>query len=291
SDPAALQAAEDTAHYGYIPQKSIAILFVVLFGISTTPAYRMVRHACEFPKSCLTLLYHASLYGIGELAGWGGRLWSSFSPQAGDPFLMQITTTIISPTPLLAANFILLSRLGQRLGVSYFWLPPMWYTIIFLTCDNVALIVQGVGGGMASSADDLAGANRVRSAPTLAMIVYSALAVDYFRRYFMDSPARSVSNSRGVLTLRFKIMIAALFFSMTVLFIRPIYRTIELQDGWTGHTIHTELYFNVLDGGMVVLAMFTMNFAHPGFLLREPPVAHGIKMVESREGSPAGEHK
>jgi hypothetical protein len=128
----------------------------------------------------------------------------------------------------------------------------------------------------------------------------------------MDSPARSVSNSRGVLTLRLKIMIAALFFSMTVLFIRyflttnkippltdsrnsfccsSIYRTIELQDGWTGRIIHTELYFNVLDGGTVVLAMFTMNFAHPGFLLREPPVAHGIKMVESREGSPAGEHK
>ncbi|KAJ7228098.1 RTA1-like protein, partial [Mycena rebaudengoi] len=251
--------------YGYIPQKSIAILFFVLFGISTILHLGQATYFRTW-----WLLPTACLCGIGELAGWGGRLWSSFSPQAGDPFLMHaplITTTIISPTPLLAANFILLSRLGQRLGVSYFWLPPMWYTIIFLTCDNVALIVQGVGGGMASSADDLAGANRVRSAPTLAMIVYSALAVDYFRRYFMDSPARSVSNSRGVLTLRLKIMIAALFFSMTVLFIRSIYRTIELQDGWTGRIIHTELYFNVLDGGMVVLAMFTMNFAHPGFLL------------------------
>ncbi|KAJ7246443.1 RTA1-domain-containing protein [Mycena rebaudengoi] len=290
ADAAALKAAEDTAQYGYIPQESVAILFLVLFGISTILHLGQATYFRTW-----WLLPTACLCGVGELAGWGGRLWSSFSPQAGDPFLMQITTTIISPTPLLAVNFILLSRLVQRLGISYSWLPPKWYTIIFLTCDIVALVVQGVGGGMASSAEDLAGANRGANVmlagiifQLVAIIVYSALAGDYFRRYLTDSPARtSVSSTRGVLTPRLKIMIGALLFSTTVLFIRSIYRTIELQNGWNGRIIHTEVYFNVLDGGMVVLAIFTMNFAHPGFLLREPPAAaHEIKMVGSRDDSP-----
>ncbi|KAJ7268611.1 RTA1-domain-containing protein [Mycena rebaudengoi] len=301
ADAAALQAAEDTAQYGYIPQESVAILFLVLFGISTILHLGQATYFRTW-----WLLPTACLCGIGELAGWGGRLWSSFSPQAGDPYFNavrdfvapnspQITTTIISPTPLLAVNFILLSRLVQRLGISYSWLPPKWYTIIFLTCDIVALVVQGVGGGMASSAEDLAGANRGANVmlagiifQLVAIIVYSALAGDYFRRYLTDSPARtSVASTRGALTPRLKIMIGALLFSTTVLFIRSIYRTIELQDGWTGRIIHTEVYFNVLDGGMVVLAIFTMNFAHPGFLLREPPAAtHEIKMVGSRDDSP-----
>ncbi|KAJ7195980.1 RTA1-domain-containing protein [Mycena rebaudengoi] len=292
-DPAfadAIKHAEDTAQYGYVPQESIAILFIVLFGISTILHLGQATYFRTW-----WLLPTACLCGIGELAGWGGRLWSSSSPQASDPFLMQITATVISPTPLLAVNFILLSRIVQRLGISYSWLPPKWYTIIFLTCDFVALVVQGVGGGMASSAlNDLAAANRGANVmfggiifQLVAIIVYSALAGDYFRRYLTDSPARtSVSSTRGVLTPRLKIIIGALMFSTTVLFIRSIYRTIELQDGWTGRIIHTEVYFNVLDGAMVVLAIFTMNFAHPGFLLREPsPTGPEIKMVESRDDS------
>ena len=66
---------------------------------------------------------------------------------------------------------------------------------------------------------------------------------------------------------------------------RSVYRTIELSNGWTGYIIHTQRYFGTsptstrfalysplymidwLDGGMVCLAMFTMNVFHPGLLL------------------------
>jgi hypothetical protein len=47
-----------------------------------------------------------------------------------------------------------------------------------------------------------------------------------------------------------------------------VYRVIELQDGWLGRIIRTQVYFNVLDGAMVTLAMCTFNFAHPGSLLK-----------------------
>ncbi|KAJ7275861.1 RTA1-like protein [Mycena rebaudengoi] len=273
SDPDSFQNVDHNAQYGYVPQERIAILFIVLYGISTILHLGQATYFRTW-----WLLPTACLCGIGELTGWGGRLWSSFSPQLGDPFLMQITTTIISPTPLLAVNFVVFSRIVQRLGTSYSWLPPKWYISVFITFDIVALVVQGVGGGMASTAFDLAGANRGANimlagivVQLTAIIVYSALAGDYLRRYLTDSPARtSAASTRGVFTPRLKMMIIALGFSTTVLFIRSVYRTIELQDGWTGRIIHTELYFNVLDGGMVVLAIFTINVAHPGLLLQEP---------------------
>jgi hypothetical protein len=48
------------------------------------------------------------------------------------------------------------------------------------------------------------------------------------------------------------------------------------------------VYFNVLDGGMVVLAIFTFNFAHPGFLLEpqsRPPTKEEAILLESKANS------
>ncbi|KAJ7476724.1 RTA1-like protein [Mycena latifolia] len=262
--------AQDTA-YGYVPHEGVAILFLTLFGIST------LLHAAQAAYFRMWwLLPTACLCGIGELVGWSGRLWSSFSPRLGDPYMMQITTTIIAPTPLIAVNFILLARIITRLGPCYSRLTPRWYTRIFLTCDIIALVVQGLGGGLAASSHKpktmQLGSNIMLGGIVFqfaAICVYTACGVDFLRNYTAATPVRAQISSmeRGALTRRLKLMIAALGFSTLVLFIRSIYRIVELADGWTGRIITTELYFNVLDGGMVVLAIFTMNFAHPGLLL------------------------
>lgn len=65
--------------------------------------------------------------------------------------------------------------------------------------------------------------------------------------------------------------------------IRSIYRTIELADGWTGQIITTQVYFNVLDGAPIVLAMATLNVFHPGWLLREGDRTDLEKMDKVRE--------
>lgn len=59
----------------------------------------------------------------------------------------------MGPTPLLAALFIIFGRLISDIGPAYNVFPPKWWTIVFLSCDVVALVVQGVGGGIAASAE------------------------------------------------------------------------------------------------------------------------------------------
>ncbi|KAJ7467892.1 RTA1-like protein [Mycena galericulata] len=257
--------------YGYVPHEGVAILFLTLYGIST------LLHAAQAAYFRMWwLLPTACLCGIGELVGWSGRLWSHFSPRLGDPYMMQITTTIIAPTPLIAVNFILLSRIVTRLGPCYSRITPKWYTRIFLTCDLIALVVQGLGGGIAASSHKRPtinlGANIMLGGIVfqfVAICVYTACGVDFLRHYTASVPVRPMISSaeRGVLDKKLKTMIAALGFSTLVLFIRSIYRIVELGDGWTGKVITTELYFNVLDGGMVTLAIFTMNIVHPGIFL------------------------
>ncbi|KAJ7272163.1 RTA1 like protein-domain-containing protein, partial [Mycena rebaudengoi] len=261
----------EESEYGYIPSRNVAITFLTLFGLSTF--LHIGQAACY---RMWWLLPTACLCGVGELIGWYGRYWSSSSPTLDDPYMMQITATIISPTPLIAVNFILLSRIVQRLGVCYSRISARMYTIIFVSCDIIALVIQGVGGGMAASADDRVGTQRGAnimlagiSFQFAAIVGYTLCASEFLTRYAKNQPApgKAAMVPRAEMTPKLKLLVGAVGFSTLVLFIRSIYRIIELSGGWNSRIIQTELYFNVLDGGMVTLAIFTLNIAHPGLLL------------------------
>ncbi|SJL17058.1 related to RTA1 domain protein [Armillaria ostoyae] len=284
----AAEVDREDSPYGYIPSKGIALTFIILFGISTlthTAQTLYFRMWWAFPTIILA--------GCLEILGWSGRFWSSISPDLGDPFMIQITATIIGPTPLVAANFLILGAIIRILGPAYSRLSPRAYSIIFVSCDIISLVVQGGGGGIASSAsdrNDLEGA-KLGSNVMLAGIVfqlvvitfYAILACEFLVRYTHNRPVSklfarkkrsdslvtlsSPNTPRGFMDTKIKIMIFALAFNTLCLFIRAIYRTIELADGWNGRIILTEVYFNVLDGAMVVLAIYTLNFAHPGVLI------------------------
>ncbi|KAF8873935.1 RTA1-like protein [Infundibulicybe gibba] len=274
------QSVDDLTPYGYVPTESIAIIFVALFAVST------LAHLGQLVYFRTWFIIPTVLFcGLLELVGWSARLWSSISPLASTPFTMQITATIIAPTPLVAANFIILGRIIRRLGPSYSRLSPKLYSIIFCGCDITSLVIQAVGGGMASTAadsgrDPTPGGNVMLAGIIFQLVtitVYVFCAAEFFIRYIKDAPLKRKSSlevnggwpgARGPTDKHLRIMSIALVFSTICLFIRSIYRTIELADGWTGRIITTQVYFNVLDGAMVILAIFTLNFAHPGWLLK-----------------------
>ncbi|KAJ7223529.1 RTA1 like protein-domain-containing protein [Mycena pura] len=228
------------------------------------------------------LLPTAVLAGILEVTGWAARLWSSFTPLNLLPFKIQIAATIVGPTPLIAADFIILGRVIRRLGTGYSRLSPRLYSIIFCSCDIISLCVQAFGA-LQASAEIGRGENPEHGGHIMllgicfqmaVLSVYILLAGEFFARYFFDAPVRRdtayhvVGLARGpALTPRLRIMLAALAFNTTCLLIRAIYRTLELQDGFAGRIVSTQRYFNWLDGAMITLAIFTFNFVHPGIFL------------------------
>ncbi|KAL0571321.1 envelope glycoprotein [Marasmius crinis-equi] len=192
---------------------------------------------------------------------------------------MQICCLIIGPTPLLAANFVIFGRLVTLLGTQYSRLRPNLYAYIFLGCDIVSLILQGAGGGLASTADngttefDL-GTNLMIAGIALQvamMTVFVILVGEYMFRYVNDRPLRkqiTTDSARFPLDTRRQILLLAMGATTALLFIRGIYRLIELSGGWDSEIMHTEWLFNVFDAAMIFLALFTWNVAHPSFLLR-----------------------
>jgi hypothetical protein len=121
------------------------------------------------------------------------------------------------------------------------------------TQDIIALVIQGLGGGIAASSRSISAQNPGGNIMLggiifqfVALCAYTACGVDFLRNYIASAPVRAMISSaeRGVLETRVKLMIAAIGFSTLVLFIRSLYRIVELADGWTGKVITTEVYFS-----------------------------------------------
>ncbi|OCB89125.1 RTA1-domain-containing protein [Sanghuangporus baumii] len=262
---------EPSSLYGYTPTATVCVAFIVVFGISA------VIHGCQAVAWKLWwFLAMPCLCCVLEVAGWLGRFWSSFAPADLLPYTIQTVATVIAPTPLLAANFMIL---GMLIRCHYLHFSD---AIIFTSADIVALIIQAFGGAKASSAvsngeDPEGGAHIMLIGIILQMVAitfYVLLASEFFVRFVTKRPVRmtsylAVDPSKKHLHTKMKIMIFGLGFSTVCIFIRTVYRTIELLNGFTGRIIRTQIYFNVLDGLMIVLATYCLNFLHPGYLLAD----------------------
>jgi len=274
TDPNAGLTIDQLSPYGYVPSRAVAIVFLSLFGLSTSfHLFQALYFRLWF------LLPSAVLCGLGELIGWSGRLWSSINPLNSNAFLIQISTTIIAPTPLVAANFIMLGTIINRLGQQYSRLNSRWYTRIFLSCDIIALATQGLGGGLASTGNDQTQAQLGGHIALggivfqlVCIILYSTLTAEFLWRYANDFPVKPTTRSRYEnrvpTTPRLRIMLIGMTTMTGFIIIRSIYRTVELADGWGGKVIETQWLFDVFDALMIVLAMLTLNIVHPGVFLR-----------------------
>ncbi|KAF8496771.1 RTA1-domain-containing protein [Russula emetica] len=280
--------------YNYIPTEWICITFLVLFGVSTT------IHAVQAIRSRLWWLFPSAVFcGLLELGGWGARLWSSYNPFAEAPFIIQAVNLVTAPTPLVAANFILLGRLIQRLGPQYSRLTPRRYTIIFVSCDMISLNVQGVGGGIASGSEKSGTDKQANLGAHISLggtifqlvsiIAYCALAAEFLYRYKYDRPVRQSAPMpgeffRGTMDKRLHRMLQAMITMTIFIVIRTIYRVVEFVNGWDGRVISTQWVFNVFDGTMIVLAMYTLNIFHPSIYLggeyRPAPTSSGSMVME-----------
>lgn len=90
--------------------------------------------------------------------------------------------------------------------------------------------------------------------------VFVVCAADFIRRTVRRRLLQQLTGS--VIPL-----LGAMVLSVLCIYVRSIYRTIELSQGWSGYLITREKYFIALDGAMMVVAVAVFNVLHPGWLL------------------------
>ncbi|CAE6442566.1 unnamed protein product [Rhizoctonia solani] len=288
------QNPADHLSFHYAPTGWVGITFLVLFGITT--AGHLLQALLSRTMYMIPTLV---LCGVGELLGWAGRYWGHVNPHNGDAFMMQITTTIIAPSFMTAAMFLILPKIINELGAEYARIPARLYSMIFISADITALVIQAVGGAIALVANTPEGAERGGqiilagiAIQLVAVVLYTIAGIRFVIRFALDRPARlrpiderrkhagRVRAPRGIVW-----MLVGLAVATVLIIIQGVYRTIELTDGWNGTTISTEKWFNWFDGAPIVAAMFTFNVFHPGYLLRnlESENMLPISQTSSRE--------
>ncbi|KAG1809143.1 RTA-like protein [Suillus subaureus] len=225
---------------------------------------------------------------------------------------MQLVGTVVAPTPLVAANFIILGKIIGLAGPQYSRLTPKICQCCPNTADDVVcLIVQALGGASAARAVsqetsaatvctsfiisfnihfiEIGRQHHARRNCCPALCVYVTLASEFFLRLKYDAPVRHVEQPRvlekgqSAVSKNLRIMIYAMAFCTLCIFIRSIYRTVELAGGWFGPVITTQRYFDWLDGGMVTLAIYTQNFFHPGIWLNKADPTAQVSQQEVDE--------
>lgn len=195
-----------------------------------------------------------------------------------------------------------------QLGVSrrLCMLKPLWFSYIFVVCDVLSLVIQAAGGAMASlSLDgdgDAENGTHVMVAglafQVFSMLFFIFITVNFFYRVWFRSdhairfsfanlfallfntpkgkqlshqldPTFSQEYASARRLTIFGYLPLILYSSVLFIYIRCIYRVIELAQGWSGYLITHEVYIMTLDALMVCLTCAIYVPFHPVFIFRK----------------------
>ena len=91
---------------------------------------------------------------IYSLVGYIGRIIMHNNPWSGAGFKTQICCLVLAPSFLAAGIYVTLKHLVIYCGPENSRLKPRLYPWVFIGCDFGSIVLQAIGGGVASAAGD-----------------------------------------------------------------------------------------------------------------------------------------
>jgi len=206
-----------------------------------------------------------------EIIGYVGRVMLHSSPFNNNDFLMYLVTLTIAPALLTAAIYLCLARIVTVYGAHLSFFKPRTYTVVFCTCDFISLVLQAVGGAIASISNTLSGKNLGKNI-MLAGLGFQVFSLILFLLCSGEFAFRVIKNKgswnpRYINLLHsglFKSFLVGLFVAVVTIFARSVYRCVELSGGFNGSLfVSDEALFMVLEGVMIVIATTCLTVLHP----------------------------
>ena len=212
--------------------------------------------------------------------------------------------------------YLTLARIIRHYGVHNSLISPRTYTLIFLTADVVALILQSVGGGIANNAKTKEESNKGVNVmigglafQVFSMTIFMLICCIFFLNVRKDNIRQKATNwaagkvdppsqhVKGYTTFvagtylfpsTSTPRLTLLAFAVAFLFIlvRSCFRVAELSHGFNGKLANQEIPFMILEGGMMLAATVLMTLFHPGrYMKAEWKKSKGEAEVEERKFS------
>jgi hypothetical protein len=165
-------------------------------------------------------------------------------------------------------------------------MKPMWYSYIFIACDVISLAIQAAGGGTAAGALTVYESADNGTHIMVGGLAFQVFTMSIFMCLFLDFLWKIKYMRKGHDDMEFNPKYAHLrerkmfkwfpvviFIGVILVYIRSIYRVIELAEGWTGYLIVHEVFFMILDALMMALCIVLFVPFHPGVVLGRGTIA------------------
>ncbi|KAH8170364.1 RTA1 like protein [Sarocladium implicatum] len=210
---------------------------------------------------------------VTETLGYVSRYLMNGNPFNRDYFLWYLITLTIGPVFIAAAIYLTIGRIVVVYGASISRILPRTYTTFFLGCDIVSLVVQAAGGGIAASYPVTnqymidVGTNILvagLSIQVASLFFFLACSLEFLHRVSKRPEMRNPEFIDLAGSKRFKTFLIVLFAAAIFLFIRTVFRAVELSEGFAGDMANNQVLFMILDGAMVILSVLCLTIMHPG---------------------------
>ena len=259
----------------YVPSLASGIAFITVFSVFL---------AIHLLTSLRYLQPRFFIYwGLGltaEIIAYAGRIWVTRSGgNLTRAFVMEYVTISIAPSILLTALYHTASQVYTVFNEEFLILDAKYFMKYLISFNIISGAIQGSGGGILSNytSADVTGNKGLQlmvaglSLQVVSLLIFQTVWYIFLVRVYNSNKvygdAQFCEQYHNVRERKYIYYFLATFsWALLYIFIRTIYRLVEMSNGLTSKLATREIYFNVLDGMMIALACFCITLLPPHFV-------------------------
>ncbi|KAL2066572.1 hypothetical protein VTL71DRAFT_2643 [Oculimacula yallundae] len=269
--------------YQYSPNRVPAIIFLVLFGITTTMhVFRLIRKRT----------WYFVPFALAETIGYIGRIISAgetYGEWTTGPYIMQGVLLVIAPAFYAASIYMILGRIIVLVdGEAQSPIRAKWLTKIFVGGDVLSLVAQSAGGGIlgeSSKQSDVDLGEHIITAGLAIQILFLGLFI-LVSGIFHWRLKRVPSLRSKKLSLPWESYLLVLYVASGLIFVRSIFRIVEYVAGSDGVLLKHEYFLYVFDATLMFVVMILFLVWHPSKIVNKGSLSHArLRDTESEESA------
>lgn len=277
----------DWVLYQYTPSKAGAIVFAVLFVMTTCIyALQIIYTASKASKegskwsrksledksinsvddnySPIKILPTANIFipfiigCIMEAIGYIARAVSSNKPKAVTPYIIQSLLLLVAPALYAATIYMIFGRLLHVMKCqSLMVISARFGTTFFVAGDIFSFFLQAAGGGLMSKEKNRKTGTNLVTAGLIVQVVFFGFFLLNELRFTMQVKERclflpAISN-------RWRVLNATLLTSSVLIMIRSTVRIVEFIQGYEGYIISHEIFIFLADALPMLLVTLVFS--------------------------------
>ncbi|CEI65955.1 hypothetical protein FVEN_g4629 [Fusarium venenatum] len=248
--------------YNYNPSMVAAVIFIVVFGISS------LLHTYQLARA-RTWYFIPFLIGcLFECVGYIGRaLSANEAPDfSKNPYIIQSILLLLGPALLAASIYMVLGRLIRLLDAGQLSvISPKWLTKVFVTGDVLSFLAQSAGGGMLATAKDKDAVKKGEN-----IIVGGLIIQILFFGFFMVVTLifhvrinRNPTQKSLEIVTPWKKLLFVLYAASLSILVRSVFRVAEYVMGKDSALQSQEFWIYIFDALLMSLVVVSLNWFHP----------------------------